>query len=342
MGNKGKNKKSVAPLIPPAVASTSRMANDPSDPTTPAPITNSFRLIESKSGVQPFQGRVNGVITQNVESFLTSVDAVIVTKGLSSPEETIAEGLSHLAIGKGDITHYVRCGIIKDCTSWVDLKAALRRIYGTQKDLDTVLQLREIIKLQNRHGRTFIANTATINDHLNEFFARLGNSTWATGDSITFKNLNLLLKLGICTASLPDALVNSFDKNFTTTSNEADVIDQILKHSPKVSNLDSSIMEERVSQTEASAVVGAISSDSKAVIKCYNCSKIGHYKTDCRVKYCSIHKTRSHAFRDCKKRPGYNSKGNSNTNSNSNNQNKTTNSTSSENFQKDKKNQSKD
>ena len=329
-------KKAIAPN--PVVPSTSNMPTDPSDSTNPAPITGSFRLIESKSGVQPFPGRVNGVLTQNVESFVTSVDAVIVTKGLTSNEETIAEGLSHLAIGKGDITHYVRCGIITDCTSWVELKAALRRIYGTQKDLDTVLQLREIIKLQDRRGKTFIANTATINDYLSEFFTRLENSTWASGGVISFKELKLLLKLGICTASLPDALVNSFDKKFSTTSNEADVVEQILKHSPKVPNLDPSIMEEGVSHSEASSVVGAVSSEPKTVVKCHNCSKLGHYKTECRVRYCSIHKTKGHAYKDCKKRPGYNSKGHSNKDS----QDKSAGSSSSENFQKDKKSQSKD
>ena len=335
-------KKSAAPASSSVVSTiNSNMAN-PNDSNTTPPITSSVRLIESKSGVLPFPGRVNGELTQNVESFVTSVDAVIVTKGLTSNEETIAEGLSHLAIGKGDITHYVRCGIIKDCTSWVDLKAALRRIYGTQKDLDIVLQMREIIKLKDRHGKTFISNTATINDHLNEFFARLENSPWATGDSISFKNLNLLLKLGICTASLPDALVNSFDKKFSTTSNEADIIEQILKHSPKVANLDLSIMEERVSHNEASSVVGAISSDNKTVIKCHNCSKIGHYKSDCRVRYCSIHKTKGHAYKDCKKRLGSSSKSNSNGSSSSSSSNKSTSSASSENFQKDKKNQSKD
>ena len=84
------------------------MQSTSNDPTNSAPVTSSFRLIESKSGVQPFSGRVSGVLIQSVESFVTSVDAVIVTKGLTSNEETIAEGLSHLAIGKGDITHYVR------------------------------------------------------------------------------------------------------------------------------------------------------------------------------------------------------------------------------------------
>ena len=320
------------------VVATSTMQSTSNDPTNSAPVTSSFRLIESKSGVQPFPGRVNGVLIQSVESFVTSVDAVIVTKGLTSNEETIAEGLSHLAIGKGDITHYIRCGIIKDCTSWVDLKAALRRIYGTQKDMDTVLQLRQIVKLQDRHGKTFIANTATINDHINEFFTRLENSIWANGDSISLKDLKLLLKLGVSTASLPDALVNAFDKKFDTTSNEADIMEQIIKHSPRVANLDPSIMEENVSQnvslTEASTVVGAISSEHKTVAKCHNCSKLGHYKSECRVRYCSIHKTKGHAYKDCKKRPGYNSKGNSSNNS----QNKSTGSTNSENFQKDKKN----
>ena len=157
------------------------------------PVSSSFRLIESKSGVQPFPGRVNGILVQNVESFVTAVDAVIVTKGLSSNEETIAEGLSHLAIGKGDITHYVRCSIIKDCTSWTDLKNALRRIYGTQQDKDIVLQLREIVKLQDRHGKSFIANTAVINDYLNEFFIRLKDSNWMTGDTICYIYIILVL-----------------------------------------------------------------------------------------------------------------------------------------------------
>ena len=163
-------------------------------------------------------------------------------------------------------------------------------------------------------------------------------------DSISFKNLNLLLKLAICTASLPDALLNSFDKKFSTDSNEADVIEQIYKHSPKITNFDPSILEERVSQPEASSVIGAISSDAKRIVKCYNCGKSGHVKPECRVKFCCIHKTNNHAYKDCyKNKKNSSSSGkNSSDNTGSNNNSSNTNSSNSENFQKDKKKQSKD
>ena len=184
-----------------------------------ATMQTNVRLIETKSGICPFPGRVNGVLTRNLESFITSVDAVIVTKNLTDPEATLAEGLSHLEIGKGDISHFVRYGIIEDCKSWVELRAALRRLYGTQSDIDIALQLREIVKLQDRRGRSYVANTATINDYLKEFIARLSNSNWVTNDSKNLKNLSLLLKLAVSTASLPDALVRVFDKPFTKNSN---------------------------------------------------------------------------------------------------------------------------
>ena len=284
---------------------------------TPQPSV-SFQVINTRTSLVPFAGKIQGVLQQNLESFLHAVDDLLAAKRLTDDHIVLAEAKSYLDLTKGDLGAWSRSLAYTKCRTWGEMKTFLRSVYGLQKDQDAVLQLRELFKLADRKGRSLVANNALTNDLLSDLRLTLETSSWvnSTDHTIKLDNLVTLLQLSCMTANLPDNLVANFDIDFDENSNETDVYKQVQKHSKKVTNLDTSIFLGK-GLNEKPATAAAVKEPPTAVAatrynssgptshkgECLNCRRPGHIAKFCRSLYCYIHKTNRHALQDCSKNP---------------------------------------
>ena len=85
---------------------------------------------------------------------------------------------------------------------------------------------------------------------------------------------------------------------------------QIEKHISKMQWIDLSILQGKKAENHAPKQVAYINASGSQTTQssnrsqkksfcCFNCNKEGHAKKDCKVKYCSLHKTNSHNWKDC-------------------------------------------
>ena len=288
------------------------------------PITVTHTLTNFKSGIEPFAGRVNGELRQGVEVFIDSIDNHLNTKKITDPREAFVEAKAHFNLSQGDLGECSRSIFYRDCTTWEDLKGFLRATYGTGEQKDLVLGLRQVLKLHNRKGNSFVTQNAKINDGVVDFITNLGNSDWADLNGkrgISLKNLGRLLQLSVGLLSLPDALVNTFDAEFSPTATENDVMAQISKNVGKMAVPDSTILRgvgregravSAVSRAWSSRAVADTSSrgsrqsgtvgggGQKKGFKCFNCGREGHVKMNCMVRYCGFHQSSNHNWKECK------------------------------------------
>jgi len=296
----------------------------------------------SQCGVLPFEGIVNGSLSQPLESFLSSVDSLIAAKALTDDDQILIEAKSHLNYAKGDISYWSRSYAFKNCSTWAELKAFFRKVYGVVRgDTDMIRELASMIPLHVRNGTSFVNNNGRVNDKASEFEALLLRSDWVVGDTITVKNCVRLFALAVSVASLPTNIVACFDEKLTVDSTEADILSQVHKHKGKVPNFDLSVLDgkskpkpEQVAFVDRSnknqnqnqgnkqnkqytnnsqAQQGQNSSQQSGKKKgnCFNCGKAGHFAFECRVKYCSIHKNNTHSYFECKSRSNTHSPNNS-------------------------------
>ena len=285
-------------------------------------VTVQHAVTNYKSGIEPFAGRVNGELKQSVEVFIESIETHLAAKEIKDPHSQFVEAKSHFNLSQGDLGEHTRSIFFRDCKTWEDLKQFLRSTYGSGDQKDVVLDLRRVLKLHDREGRSFVANNARINDSILDFISNLKDSSWADAagkKAISLINLGRLLQLAIGLQSLPDALVNSFDEEFSPTSTEKDVMGQIKKNISKMPVGDSTILSDRSKGSVVAKVqvtprtdkvnrqqqqqhqpVSSASSSQVKALRCFNCGVSGHAKSNCMSKYCAYHQSTTHGWRECK------------------------------------------
>ena len=263
----------------------------------------------TRSNVNEFAGLIDENFTVPLESWIDSIDALLITKGILDPILQLNEAKSFLDYSKGDIAEWSRSIGFKKCKSWDDLKSFLRNIYSKDVGKSIVKELSEVMRLTERSGRSFISNNARIGDKLEIIKEKLKASQWAINgtQNMTIDNACILIQFGIALASLPEPLVVFFDKPLTPTSDESEIMSQISKHKGKLSHFDTSILTGKTSiisrPVSPVATISYVKNPSSNVqVRCKNCDRMGHEDEDCRTNYCSIHNTTSHAFKDCRVR----------------------------------------
>ena len=278
-------------------------------PTTPATTT----IINAKSGVTPFFGREAGELKQSVENFISSIESLIVTKNLTEETLILNEAKSYLDFSKGDLAYWSRTIGFRNCKNWESLKSFLRKVYGGYSDIGLVRDLGSVLRHVDRKGYSMVANGAKVNDRMLEFVAKLEPTDWVENGAIKLDNFAILIQLGIMIASLPEPLVNTFDKPLTKQSSETDIMDQVIKHKGKLSDFDITILEgketmNKTKKKENTQEIGVVNTtDSRTHptvnmgggVTCHNCNRKGHVIRNCYAHYCSFHNTTGHSYSQC-------------------------------------------
>lgn len=147
---------------------------------------------------------------------------------------------------------------------------------------------------------------------------KLRNSNWVNRGAISLENLEKLLQYAWILNDVPDAIVNSFDREIESEADENFLFTQIKKHLAQCPTMDSSFIEgipkssgtvpkqqtQHSSDREVSRLCATTGRDNSAVGprsqgRCYNCNRRGHTKKFCNVKYCSACKSAYHGWRYC-------------------------------------------
>ena len=289
-------------------------------PTTSASQQNPvLTVVNARSAIVPFAGRVNGFLSQGVESWISSVDVHLTAKSITDPSLQLQEAKSFIDYAKGDAGAYLRGISFKETRTWDDFKINLRSIYGSEDALDEVLALRNIIKVAFMTNLSLVDRAALIGDRLEEYKGQVNGSSWVDG------NLNFssgavcrLFYLTLITAMLPEPLIKCFDEKLTAASTELQIYKQIRKHLSKCTDIDPSLVQaftkqENKNQASTSQQNVNLVNSTGSAVTCFNCKRPGHMITDCRTRYCSIHNTSNHTYSQCNVRK-------KNSNSNTNNQ----------------------
>ena len=72
-------------------------------------------IINARAGVTPFCGKESGELKQSVENFISSIDSLIVTKGLTDKTLVLNEAKSYLEFSKGDLAYWSRSISFRNC-----------------------------------------------------------------------------------------------------------------------------------------------------------------------------------------------------------------------------------
>ena len=279
--------------------------------STGAPV---YTVINARSSIQNFQGKVNGTLTQGVEAWISSIEAHLAGKRITDEYLALQEAKSFIDYQKGDVGKWCRTISFTECNSWTDFKTLVRHIYGGNKTQDEVLMLSDIFRMMDRGNNSLLTNTSLVGDRLVEYTSVLADSEWVNDDkNLTMKMFRKLIQLAMMAAQVPSAITKSFDDDLTKNSSEVDVMDLIIKHADKVPDLDPSIVNdiEKPKKTMIGAVTekryntkntGSTGDRLKSNITCYNCNRPGHIKSECNSRYCSLHKTSAHSYAQCRAR----------------------------------------
>lgn len=216
-----------------------------SSPPNPAPTQNPvLTVVNARSAIVPFAGRVNGFLTQGVESWISSVDVHLTAKSITDQSLQLQEAKSFTDYAKGDAGAYLRGISFKETVTWDDFKTKLRSIYGSEDTLDEVLALRNVIKVAFMTNLSVVDRAALIGDRLEEYNGQFDVSSWVNGNAhLSSRSLCRLVYLTLITAMLPEPLIKCFDEKLTSDSTELDIYRQIRKHLSKCTDLDPSLVQ---------------------------------------------------------------------------------------------------
>lgn len=273
------------------------------------------RITHVQAGILPFRGILDGKLSQPIEVFIQSVENHLIAKKITSELDKFLEAKAFLDFSKGDIAHRCRSFQFKNCTTWNDLKKFLRKSYGAEKRDDIVHDLRDLNKL-NRGQRTLVEYSSQLYDAVGEFVHKLEDSPWVVGRNISLDNLWKLLHFSKLLEDIPDIVVNNFDAKIIPTSDEDLLFTQVRKHMPKVPTMDTTVFNETVQrkplqidfslppplQVQNFANNNRINRPPINIspqIRCFNCNKLGHTKSQCRSKYCGLCRNSDHYWKSC-------------------------------------------
>ena len=278
--------------------------------------TVSHSVTNFKSALTPFAGRINGELTQPLEVFIDSLESHFVSKSLIDGKLQLRESRQHLDLVRGDLGAASRNKAFKRCETWDDLKGFLRDRYSSSKTQNIVTFFRSIFKLLDRKGDSYWNQSAKLNDSITELVKRMNTSNWvdvpagtkADANAISLDKVETLLLLAFGLGTLPDELVGHFDADFNHTNDENLILNQIEKHITKMQCADRTILDGKKSEKQCPKQIASTNGSGrnqssnrtkKNEFRCFNCNRVGHMKKDCNVKYCGLHKTKSHSWRDC-------------------------------------------
>lgn len=267
------------------------------------------KVVITESPIVPFQGLVNGQLPQGVEDWIDSIEAHLNLTRIADPVYQLQVAKFFIDYVEGDAGTWLRATSFTSCKTWDEFKVILRWVYGTESHLDEVLALRSILKLTEKKGLSLTEHTLAIADKLHEWHSKLATSSWVTGENINTRDVCRLLQLALMTSLLPDSLVSCFDVEFDKSSTELTVINQVKKHMSEcpdldptlVPNFEHSFVKQSVASTSNPQQVNPVNSTNQS-IRCYNCNCYGHYKGDCKARYCGYHNSCSHSYQNCKSR----------------------------------------
>ena len=275
--------------------------------TPPSVVT----VINAQSALVPFQGIVNGKLTQGLENWICAIDDHLRAKTIVDPVLQLQEAKAYLDHTKGDVAAWVCTESYKECKSWDELKSLFRGIYGTAAEVDEVTMLRNVFKLTQTQELSVLDYIALLNNKVDEWYAKFSQSSWIQIGACQLGDLRRFVKLTLIMAVLPDRLVRLFDTKLDRESREITIINLVKKHRSACTDLNpilfSCFEQARIPSTTNTSdptpqSVNVVTSNSLTNVTCYNCNKPGHLKQDCRTKYCSIHKTSTHGYKYCKSR----------------------------------------
>lgn len=146
--------------------------------------------------------------------------------------EAFNEAKGFLSLDKEDIGQRCWSHHFLKSRTWDDLKDFLRTSYGTAGAGVAVRNLRSLFKVCKGHD-SLVAFSARCFDAAKDFLKNMGNSGWVNRGCFTTENLEKLLQYAWILNDVPDAIVNSFDKEIERWSDESLLFSQIRKHMSK-------------------------------------------------------------------------------------------------------------
>ena len=304
-----------------------------------ANVPHEFTIIQHTPAILKFAGRVNGIMVQDVESFIKSVEFHLEKKRITEPYQQLAEATGYLDLTKGDLTYLLKCESFQNCRTWSDLKDFLRKVYSLRRTTDPVIAIHKVFATAHRDPKhNFCEHYARVFEEMSAFMPILRQSSWMKNDTMTADNFQSLISLGLGLRAFPDSIVANFTREWEPGNSLVEIIAEFDQHCNKVSNLDLSLlvpngMGPNVNkERNSSSVVKAVANETplqnsrpqsnrsqpnvnnqfngsnqrsfyQQASKCYNCNKLGHLSRDCRnTPFCTYHKAPGHATSDSRAR----------------------------------------
>ena len=198
-----------------------------------------FIITQHTPAIAKFCGNLDGHLSVDLETFIHTVDTFLSQKNIRDPEQQFLEAKGYLDFTQGDLRCLFKSDTFQECTTWDELKTALRLVYSSTKPTDPILQMRSILSLSQRNPVDNIAeHAAKVNEAVDSFLLNLFDTNWVEEEKLSRKNLKALLYLALSLRAIPDNVVSNFTRKWTPKDSIAEVLMEFYKHKDKASNLD--------------------------------------------------------------------------------------------------------